>query len=227
MKTFFQFSQILPHGQWPNSFCRAGGIRGIFLLVIAANLFSGCGSAEKAARIPDTPVAPNWFKAAEVKSEKLNTHLRLQAPADVKGKRVTIAHPDTTVKESGTILIGDVAEIAYLAKVVNVYIRTEAQDAAKAYLNGISQPETLEPSRWYGEQAIARALNIAPKAAERLDSLSKSGNTLFDGLEEEVKTLIAAPTLAAQDEIHLFGLLEKMNVLATTQRDMLTTASAE
>lgn len=223
MKTFFSFTQVIQ----PCFFYRKSGIWIILLLVSTVHLLSGCGSSEKATRIPDTAAAPNWFKTAEAKSEKLNNYLQLRAPADVKGKQVKIVHPDTTVKDSGSVFIGDIAEIAYLAKVVNVYTRTAAQDATKAYLNGASQPENSESGLWFAEQATTRALDLAPKAAERMDSLSKAGSILIDQLEEEVRKLFTSPALTPKDEIYLFGLLEKMNVLASTHRDMINTAAAE
>lgn len=199
----------------------------IVLLICTIYVLSGCSSAEKVVRPTNTTPAPGWFKAAQAKSEKLNSYLKLQAPADVKNKRVAIAHPDSTVKDSGTVFIGDIAEIAYLAKVVNVYTRTAAQDAAKAFIQGASLPGNQEQNQWYVLQADTIGANLAPKAAQRLDSLSKAGNATFDKLEEQVRNLIGMQTLSDKDEIQLFGLLEKLNVLAKTNQDMTVTASGE
>ncbi|NTV47522.1 MAG: hypothetical protein HGB11_13615 [Chlorobiales bacterium] len=227
MKTSFSRPQTIECGQSPKIANHSGIYRIIALVICTVYVLSGCSSSEKAVRSTNTAIAPGWFKAAQVKAEKLNYYLKLQAPADVKNKRVAIVHPDSTVKDSGSVYIGDIAEVAYLAKVVNVYTRMAAQDAAKAYLQGVSLPENPEQDPWYLQQADTLASNLAPKAAQRLDSLSKAGNATFDKLEEQVRNLVSTPTLTDKDEIQLFGLLEKLNVLAKTNQDMIVTASAD
>jgi len=202
----------------------------ISISAVAVFLATGCGSSKESQvqNIPEarpklqTQVFPEWVKSARKKAKKQEKYLTLKAPKSVSEKRVMVAHPDSTRRDSALVFIGDVAELAYLSKINKIYISDAGHDAASFYTNGIVEADSLKTvSQSVIEISIAELKKTALNSAHRYDSLVQVSIALFDKLNKQMAVLLFKQNPRTVDEeIQLIGAMEKMKVVAFSIQSM-------
>ncbi|MBC8042172.1 MAG: hypothetical protein IAF08_01890 [Rhizobacter sp.] len=159
------------------------------LFLIACSISAaGCGGAREVVK-PAEPgvltgvqpeVAPAWFQQGEAAEREAYKYLDYAVPKEVREKTIVVLL-DSLTRDSLSIPIGEVAALAYQAKLA-LTARVSSERAVNAYDERWTDSLTLS-REFYSPRAQEKVSTLPVAVTLRLDSLSRRSAEMFDSLD--------------------------------------------
>ncbi|NTV46768.1 MAG: hypothetical protein HGB11_09705, partial [Chlorobiales bacterium] len=163
-------------------------------------------------------IAEMYYKAAKVKENSVYVWLNWQVPDEDKNKQIKSIQK---IKLKNPLFIGDITELLTLSKVASTYVQPSVVDAIRTYQAGVEKSKSLELDNEYSKLSSDAITRLAPKAAQRIDSLARVSGVLFDKLDQEYRDKLASIVkFKPDDQIDLVLKIEKMKLVITNYNSL-------
>lgn len=170
-------------------------------------------------------ISEMYYKAAKVKENSVYVWLNSQVPDEDKNKQIKSIKK---IKLKNPLFIGDITELLTLSKIASTYVQPSVVDAIRTYQAGVEKSKALELDNEYLKLSNDAIIRLAPKAAERIDSLARVSGVLFDKLDQEYRDKLASiATFKTDDQIDLTLKIEKMKLVISNYNNLATEAVNE
>lgn len=170
-------------------------------------------------------ISEMYYKAGKMKENSVYVWLNAQVPEEDKNKQIKRIK---RIRLKNPLFIGDITELLTLSKIASNFVQPSVVDAIKTYEVGIKNSKKLELENEYVDLSNKAIINLAPKAAERIDSLARTSGKLFDKLDKEYRDKLASiQSFSTDDQIELTLKIEKMKLVITNYNNLATSAVSE
>jgi len=170
-------------------------------------------------------ISEMYYKAGQMKESSIYLWLNAKVPEEDRNKEIKRIK---RIKLKNPLFIGDITELLTLSKIASDYVQPSTVDAIKTYEKGIENSKKLELQNEYVDLSNQAIIKLAPKAAERIDSLARVSGLLFDKLDKEYRDKLASiESFKTDDQIDLTLKIEKMKLVITNYNNLATSAVAE
>ncbi|WP_041468521.1 tetratricopeptide repeat protein [Chloroherpeton thalassium] len=170
-------------------------------------------------------ISEMYYKSGLMKEKSVYVWLNSVVPDEVKNKEIKKIQK---IRLKNPLFIGDIAELLQLSKIASSYVQPSVVDGIKTYDAGIKRSRELGLNNEYIKKSNDAIVGLAPKAAERIDSLARVSGILFDKLDKEYREKLASITnFKTDDQIDLTLKIEKMKLVITNYNNLATSAVLE
>lgn len=170
-------------------------------------------------------ISEMYYKAGQMKENSVYVWLNAKVPEEDRNKEIKRIK---RIRLKNPLFIGDITELLTLSKIASDFVQPSVVDAIKTYEEGVNKSEKLKLQNQYVDLSNKAIINLAPKAAERIDSLARMSGILFDKIDQEYRDKLASiETFSTDDQIDLTLKVEKMKLVITNYNNLATSAVAE